>query len=70
MSERYGPCNACGGSGFRKVLNKDKKLIEVQCSACMTTGFSGNAMLKYQQELDDEWHLNQCFERNYFDYDY
>lgn len=55
MSERYGTCRACGGTG---------EFGEEECFICGGTGFSGDAMLYMQKNADKEFEeelLNKLF---------
>lgn len=51
MSEKYGQCPDCKGSGFFVINNKTR----VQCFKCDSSGHSGSALDYMQIQADQEW---------------
>lgn len=63
MSERYGTCRHCGGSG---LIGKERqvgtwKIIDVECGLCGGTGFDGGVdrLQEKEAKLDEELYVQE-----------
>lgn len=53
MTERYGNCRWCYGTGYYVLIHDSEKKRE--CDRCDGTGFSADQALMDQKESDRDW---------------
>lgn len=62
MSERWGKCRSCSGSGGKVEIDT---CVKIECTSCDGTGFNGDSLEYLSQQLKSEWERDQLYEERY-----